>query len=61
MKCCFCGPVRNCGQYLNNIFQNIERLASLFDDYQIVIYYDISDDDTLIKLKTYQAQNPKLL
>jgi hypothetical protein len=61
MKCCFCGPVRNCGPNLNKIFQNIEKLASLFDDYQIVIYYDISDDDTLKKLKAYQLTNAKLL
>jgi hypothetical protein len=61
MKCCFCGPVRNCGPYLDKIFENIEKLASLFDDYQIVIYYDISDDDTLKKLKAYQATNFKLV
>ena len=61
MKCCFCGPVRNCGPYLDKIFQNIEKLASLFDDYQIVIYYDKSDDDTLKKLKAYQVTNPRLL
>jgi len=61
MKCCFCGPVRNCGPYLDKIFQNIEKLASLFDDYQIVIYYDKSDDDTLKKLKVYQLTNAKLV
>lgn len=61
MKCCFCGPVRNCGPYLDKIFQNIEKLATLFDDYQIVIYYDKSDDDTLKKLKAYQVINPRLV
>lgn len=61
MKCCFCGPVRNCGPYLDKIFENIEKLGSLFTNYQIVIYYDKSDDDTLTKLKAYQAKNPKLL
>lgn len=61
MKCCFCGPVRNCGPYLNKIFENIEKLGSLFDEYQIVIYYDKSDDDTLKKLKAYQLTNPRLL
>ena len=41
-KCCICGPVKNCGPYLNKIFENIEKMASLFNDYSIVIYYDKS-------------------
>ena len=61
MKCCICGPVRNCAPFLDKVFQNIEKIASLFDDYQIVIYYDQSDDETLKKLKAYQLINPKLL
>lgn len=61
MNCCFCGPVKNCGPYLNKVFENIEKLGSLFDDYIIIIYYDESKDDTLQKLKDYQLKNPKLL
>lgn len=61
MKCCICGPVRNCAPFLDTVFQNIEKIASLFEDYQIVIYYDKSDDNTLEKLKAYQVINPKLL
>jgi len=60
MKCCICGPVRNCGPFLDKVFANIEQLGSLFDDYQIIIYYDPSKDDTLTKLKKYQQKNPKL-
>ena len=40
MKCCFCGPVKNCGPFLDKIFQNIENLGTLFDDYKIIIYYE---------------------
>jgi hypothetical protein len=61
MNCCFCGPVKNCGPYLNKVFQNIEKLGSLFNDYNIIIYYDESKDDTLQILKDYQLKNPKLL
>jgi hypothetical protein len=60
MKCCICGTVRNCGPYLDKIFQNIEQIGSLFEDYVIILYYDESCDDTLEKLKNYQQRNNKL-
>lgn len=60
MNCCICGPVKNCGAYLRRVFNNIEKLAELFDDYRIIIYYDQSTDDTLNILKTYQLENNKL-
>jgi len=61
MKCCFCGPVRNCGPFLDKVFENIEKLSSLFDDYSIIIFYDHSTDNTLNKLKDYQRKNKKLI
>ena len=60
MKCCICGPVRNCGPFLDKVFKNIEKIGSIFDDYEILIYYDKSNDNTLDKLKSYQKQNPRL-
>jgi len=60
MKCCICGTVRNCGGYLDKIFQNMELIGTLFEDYVIIIYYDHSHDDTLDKLKNYQKQNNRL-
>jgi hypothetical protein len=59
-KCCICGPVKNCGPYLNKIFENIETIGSLFEEYVIIMYYDNSNDDTLEKLKEYQKQNSRL-
>ncbi len=38
MNCCICGPVKNCGPFLDKIFENMEKIGSLFDDYQIIIY-----------------------
>ena len=60
-KCCICGPVKNCGVYLDKVFQNIEKIGDLFEDYVIIMYYDQSNDDTLDKLKKYQQKNSRLL
>jgi hypothetical protein len=59
MNCCICGPVKNCGAYLNKVLENIEKIGSLFDDYTLLIYYDQSSDNTLQILKEYQNKNPK--
>lgn len=60
MNCCICGPVKNCGPYLNKVLENIEKIGSLFDNYQIVLYYDRSIDNSLDILKEYQKKNPRL-
>lgn len=60
MKCCICGPVRNCAPYLSKVFENIEKIGSIFNDYEIVIFYDQSSDNTLNMLKSYQIKNSRL-
>ena len=62
MKCCFCGPVKNCAPFLDTVLKNIEKLGSIFAEYSIVIFYDHSTDNTLQKLQLYQNQrkNSKL-
>jgi hypothetical protein len=60
MKCCICGPVRNCGIFLDKVLENVEKIGDLFDDYEILIFYDKSDDNTLSKLKNYQQKNSRL-
>ena len=60
MNCVFCGPVKNCGPFLDKIFSNIEKIATLFNNYVIILYYDHSTDNTLEKLKRYQIKNPRL-
>jgi hypothetical protein len=59
-KCCICGTVKNVGGYLDKIFENMELIGSLFDDYVIILYYDDSSDNTLQKMKEYKIKNPKL-
>ncbi len=60
MNCCICGPVKNCGIFLNKVLDNIEKIGSIFDDYKIIIYYDKSYDNSLEVLKEYQKKNTKL-
>ena len=61
MNCCICGPVKNCGPYLLKVLENMEKIGSVFEDYQIIIYYDKSNDNTLDILKEYQNNNPKMI
>lgn len=61
MNCCICGPVKNCGPYLQKVLENMEKIGSIFDDYQILIYYDKSHDNTLDILKKYQQTNSKMI
>ena len=60
-KCCICGTIRNCGPYLDKIYQNMIQIGSLFDDYRIIVYYDNSTDNTLQKLKEFSQANNKFL
>ena len=53
-SCCICGTVKNCGRYIDKVFININKIIKLFKDYQIIIYYDESRDDTYEKLEKYQ-------
>lgn len=55
-KCCICGTVRNCGPYLEKVFHNIQLIGAIFDDYRIIISYDVSNDNSLDILKNYQDE-----
>jgi hypothetical protein len=58
--CCICGTVRNCGIYLDKVFENIVKIGSIFDKYEIIIFYDISLDISLEKLKFWQKKLPNM-
>ena len=60
MNCCICGPAKNCGNYLEKVLENIEKIGSIFDNYKILIYYDTSSDNTLDILEKYKKKNSKL-
>jgi len=57
MNCCICGTVKNCGPYLNKVLNNMVKIGSIFDEYQIIIYYDHSTDNTLEIIKNFQKNN----
>ena len=57
-NCCICGTVKNCGIHLDRVFKNMETIGALFKEYKIFIYYDESQDDTLMKLEAYHEKNP---
>lgn len=59
MNCFFCGTIRDCSKYLDEVYSNVIQMASIFDDYKIVLYYDVSSDDTLNKLRYYANINPR--
>jgi hypothetical protein len=60
MNCCICGTVKNCGPYIDKIFNNMELIGNLFENYVILLYYDHSEDDTLQKIKNYYEKNKRL-
>jgi hypothetical protein len=59
MNCLICGTVRNVGRHIDKVYANMILIAKLFNDYEIILYYDISDDNTLHKLVYYNKINPK--
>jgi hypothetical protein len=52
--------VRNCGPYIDRSLDNVEKLAALFDDPEIILFYDASADDTLVRLRHRQQLNPRI-
>ena len=46
----------NCGEHIDKVFANIDKLVKLFSDYRIVLYYDESTDDTYSKITDYASK-----
>jgi hypothetical protein len=59
-SCCICGTVKNCGPYLSKVLENVTKITSLFIDYQVIIYYDDSTDDSHKLLKRYKKKYKKV-
>ncbi len=60
-KCCICGTVKNCEPYLKKVFNNIEKIGNLFDEYKVIIVYDKSEDKSLDILQEYKLTNSNLI
>ena len=54
--CCICGTVKNCGPYLDRVFDNIKQITKLFRKYVIIIYCDVSTDDTVEKIIKFKKE-----
>ena len=59
MNCFFCGTIRNTAKYMDTVYKNVIEMATFFDDYKIMLYYDVSNDNTLNKLQYYASINPR--
>jgi len=53
-SCVICGTIKNCAEHIDKVFNNIKKIIRLFKEYQIILYYDDSCDDTLKKLYKYK-------
>lgn len=60
LKTYICGCARNCEIYLPSVFANIEKIGALFDEYQILVAYDRSDDKTLRVLCDLKKRFPSM-
>ena len=49
-----CGSARNCGKYINAIFSNIKKISNNFDNFHIIVSFDLSTDNTLDQLNQYK-------
>jgi predicted O-linked N-acetylglucosamine transferase (SPINDLY family) len=57
-----CGCVKNCGEYLEKVFANIDKLIPLFSDYKLLIAHDICEDNSLDLLKSkHKKYNMELI
>jgi glycosyltransferase involved in cell wall biosynthesis len=55
-KCFITGCARNCAQYIPSVFENIQKISTLFSEVHVIIAFDYSTDNTL-ELLHQQKQN----
>lgn len=57
LKCCICSIVKDAEAYLPRFFENVYLLTTVFDEYAIILYCDISSDKTIEIIREYQENN----
>jgi hypothetical protein len=55
------GCVRNCENHLKIVINTMIVIGNLFNDYNIILSYDISTDKSLDIIKTFQKTNNKII
>jgi hypothetical protein len=58
-SCCICGAVKDAAQYLEGVLSNMEQIGGIFDEYVIILCYDVSTDNTLKMLMDYADKNSR--
>jgi predicted O-linked N-acetylglucosamine transferase (SPINDLY family) len=53
-KVYICGCIKNCQDYLDNVFINIDKIITLHSDYKIILAYDNFDDNSIVLLRKKQ-------
>lgn len=61
MKAVICGAIKNCGKDVQNVYNNMLTIASLFVEYKIIFSYDHSHDNTLSLLRNFKEKNPNVI
>ena len=56
IACCLC--VRDCYNYLQKIFQNLDLLSKEFVNFYVIFVYDNCQDDSSILLEEYKQKSP---
>ena len=56
----FCSTVKNISQYVDIVYNNIQKLFYMFDEYKIVFYYDNSNDNTLDLLNNLKNRDSNI-
>ena len=55
----FAGTARNCSRFLPKVFQNVSRLAALYEDAAFVIAENDSDDETKSMLRSWLCRQSR--
>ena len=56
-----CGCVKNCGKYIDNVFNNINKITKYFKEYKIILAYDESTDNSLDKLNEHKINSENII
>jgi len=62
IQCCFCGPIRQCAEFLPAVLNNIEKIGSkiFLNNFAVIVYYDKSTDNSLSILQQWKKQHPTI-
>ena len=60
-ECCICCPVLNAGKYMDNVLNNMIKLGSTFSAYNVVLFYEHSQDNTIDIILRHMKINKNII